>query len=128
GAERVAPPRNGHGPGRDPGRLELVQLPDEHLGVDHAPRAENALLAVQDPRRHVVELVLLAARDDRVPRVRPALVAADEVRVLGQQVDDLAFALVTPLRAYDDGGGHQASPGAQWTWTGRGGEGRPSPT
>ena len=47
--------------------------------------------------------------DDRVPGVRAALVAADEVGVLGEQVDDLALALVAPLRADDDGRRHARS-------------------
>ena len=52
------------------------------------------------------DLVRLAVDDDRVPCVRPTLVAADEVGVLGEQVDDLALALVAPLRADDHGGRH----------------------
>ena len=52
------------------------------------------------------DLVRLAVDDDRVPGVRAALVAADEVGVLGEQVDDLALALVAPLRADDHGRGH----------------------
>ena len=52
------------------------------------------------------ELVGLAVGDDRVPRIRAAVVAADEIRVLGEQIDDLALALVAPLGADDDGRGH----------------------
>ena len=52
------------------------------------------------------ELAGLAAGDDRVPGVRPAVVAADEIRVLGEQVDDLALALVAPLGPDDHGRGH----------------------
>ena len=37
------------------------------------------------------------------PAFGPALVAAHDVRLLGEQVDDLALALVAPLRADDDG-------------------------
>jgi hypothetical protein len=55
----------------------------------------------------VVELELLAAGDDRVSRVGAALVAADEVGVLGKQIDDLALSLVPPLSTDDDGGGHE---------------------
>ena len=47
--------------------------------------------------------------DDRVPRVRAAVVAADEIGVLREQVDDLALALVAPLGADDDGAGHARS-------------------
>ncbi len=106
GHDQVRLARDAHAAGRDPARLELVQLRHEHFRVDHATGAEDALLAVKDPRRHVVELVLLALGDDRVPGVRPALVAADEVGVLGQQVDDLALPLVAPLGANDDGCRH----------------------
>ena len=49
----------------------------------------------------------LAARDDRVSGVGAALVAAHDVRVLGEQVDDLALPFVAPLCADDYGGGHQ---------------------
>ena len=48
------------------------------------------------------------ADDDRVPGVRPALVTADHISLLRKQVDDLALALVTPLRADDDGRWHAA--------------------
>ena len=83
-----------------------VQLLDEDARVDDAARADHALLAPEDPRGHVPELVGLAVGDDRVPGVRPAVVAADEIRVLGEQVDDLALALVAPLGADDHGRGH----------------------
>ena len=71
--------------------------------------AEHALLAPEDPRGHVPELVGLPVGDDRVTGVRPALVSADDVRVLRQQVDDLALALVAPLRPDDDGRWHSWS-------------------
>ena len=80
----------------------------EELGVDHAPGADDARLPlVEDPRRDVVELERLAAAEDRVARVGPALEPADHVRVLREQVDDLALALVAPLGADDDAGRHQ---------------------
>ena len=41
-----------------------------------------------------------------VARVGAALVADDDVRVLREQVDDLALPLVAPLRPDDHGGGH----------------------
>ena len=43
------------------------------------------------------------------PAFGPAVVAADEIRVAGEQVDDLALALVAPLRADDHGRGHAGS-------------------
>src|SRR5204863_3706089 len=65
-----------HELGRDAARLEVVQLLDQHLRVDDAARADHALLALQDPRRDVLELEGLAVDDDRVAGVRPAVVAA----------------------------------------------------
>ena len=94
------------GLGGDAARLEVVELLDEDPGVDDAARAEHALLAPEDPRGHVLELVGLAVGDDRVAGVGAALVAADEVAVLGEQIDDLPLALVAPLRADDDCRGH----------------------
>ena len=58
------------------------------------------------PRRDLTDLVRLARDDDRVPRVRATLVAAHEVGILRQQVDDLPLSLVSPLRPDDDRGGH----------------------
>src|SRR5205823_9808 len=99
---------------------------DQHLRVDHAAGADHALLALEDPGGNVLQLERLAVGDDRVARVRPAVVAADEIGMLGKQVDDLALALVAPLRAYNDGCGHQLSPGAQWVSRGRAGKARTS--
>src|SRR5262249_6745878 len=56
--------------------------------------------------RDLADLVGLVADDDRVPRVGAALVAADEVGVLREEIDDLPLALVAPLRPDDHGRGH----------------------
>ena len=58
------------------------------------------------PRRNLPDLVGLVADDDRVAGVRTALVAADEIGVLREEVDDLSLPFVAPLRADDDGRGH----------------------
>ena len=84
-----------------PPRLEVVELGDQHRGVDDAPCADGARLPLDDPRRDGTDLVDLVADDDRVSRVGTALIAADEVGLSGKQVDDLALALVAPLRADD---------------------------
>ena len=57
---------------------------------------------MQDAARNLVKHEADVAQIDGVPRVRAALVADDPVRALGEHVDQLAFALVTPLRADDD--------------------------
>src|SRR6185503_14415072 len=59
------------------------------------------------PARRLPDLERLAAGDDRVPGIRAALVAAHDIRLLGEQVDDLALAFVAPLRADHDGRGHR---------------------
>ena len=89
--------------------LELVELVDENCGIDDAAGADHALLAPEDPRGHVLELVRLAVGDDRVAGPGSAVVAADDVRVAREQVDDLALALVTPLRADDHRRRHAGS-------------------
>src|SRR5439155_27347854 len=95
--------------GREPARFEVVELLDEDAGIDDAAGADHALLAPDDPGGQVPQLERLPAGDDRVAGVRPAVVAADEVAGLREQVDDLALALVSPLRADDHGRGHGRS-------------------
>src|SRR5438067_1606364 len=73
---------------------------------DEAAGAQDRGLARQDSRRDLADLVRLAARDDRVTGVRAALIAAHDVRLLGEQVDDLALPFVAPLRTDDYGRGH----------------------
>jgi hypothetical protein len=46
-----------------------------------------------------------------VSGVVPALIAGDDVETLGEQIDDLAFAFIAPLGAYDDYDfGHNSMP------------------
>src|SRR3954471_16718669 len=97
-------------PGGHAARFEVVEFCDQHLRIDDAAGADHAVGAgIEDPRRQVVKLVGLLADDHRVPRVRPAVVAAHEIRVAREQVDDLALPFVAPLRADDHGRGHAAS-------------------
>jgi hypothetical protein len=91
-----------------PARLEVVELRDENPRVDHAAGSYRAPLATDDAAGDLADLVRLVTDDDRVPCVRPALVAAHEVGVLREQVDDLPLALVAPLGADNDDGGHEA--------------------
>ncbi len=85
---------------------ELVELLEEHLRVDDAACADHRRLAGDHAARRLADLERLAFDDDRVPGVRAALVAADDVALLGQQVDDLALAFVAPLGPDDHGRGH----------------------
>ena len=45
--------------------------------------------------------VLLVADHDGVPGVGAALAADDPLHLRGQQIDDLAFALIAPLDAHN---------------------------
>jgi hypothetical protein len=45
---------------------------------------------------------LLAVDDDRVPCVMSASVPSHDGEIFGEDIDDLAFAFVTPLGADDD--------------------------
>jgi hypothetical protein len=96
------------GLGRDPALLEPVDFLQQDLRVDDAAGPEHADLAREDPRRQVAELERLAVHDHRVAGVRAALVPADDIAVLREQVDDLPFAFVAPLGADDHGRGHAA--------------------
>ncbi len=81
-------------------RAQRVELVDQHLRVDHHAVADHAALArVEDARGDQMQLPLLIAAHDRVPGVVAALEAHDRVAVLGEQIGDLALALVAPLGA-----------------------------
>jgi hypothetical protein len=54
---------------------------------------------VENARRHELEGVLLAIDDDSVACVVPTLITHDVCVLFRQQVDDLSFAFVTPLRS-----------------------------
>ena len=75
-------------------------------GSTTQPAPSTLTLPERIPDGQLAELERLAVDDDGVAGVRAALVAADDVRLLREQVDDLALALVAPLRTDDDGGRH----------------------
>jgi hypothetical protein len=97
---------------RQPRRVDAeagqrVDLLEEDARVDHdAVGNHRGDVRIQDPRGDQVEPKDLPLRDHRVPGVVAALVPDDEVHPVGQVVDDLALALVAPLRTEDDGGRH----------------------
>ena len=100
GMIRWAFPRDAQAADVDAAGDQPVELLDQHLGVDHAAVPEQAQRArVEDAARDEPELVRLVADHERVAGVVPALVAGDHVGALGEEVDDLALALVAPLRA-----------------------------
>src|SRR5580692_10247508 len=69
---------------------------DNHAGADH-----RVSLRPQNPARNELQDILVLADDHGVTGVVPSGYACDVVERAGEVVDDLAFAFVTPLRAYD---------------------------
>jgi len=81
---------------------ELVHLPHQPGGVDHHPRPEIALgPGVDDPRGHQVEGEVAVGVADGVAGVVAAVVADDGGETAGEQIHDLALALVAPLTTDD---------------------------
>ena len=92
-----------------PGR-QRVDLGEQRRQVDDDAVGDHRDdVVVEDPARRELQGVALAADDDGVPGVVPALVAHDVAVLLGEQVDDLGLALVAPLGPDDDGDRHGPS-------------------
>ena len=85
---------------RDADLLELLDLREERLRIEHHAVADDAhRLGVQDPRGDEAQDELPARHVDGVAGVVATLVAGHDREVRGEEVDDLALALVAPLRA-----------------------------
>src|SRR5262249_23993914 len=81
---------------------QLVDLAEQRLRIDDDAVADDAGDAGgQDAGRNPPQDELRAVHEDRVARVVSALVAADDREMRRQQIDDLAFAFIAPLRAED---------------------------
>ncbi len=93
-------------------RSEVIDLGEEHLGIDDDAVGDDADLAgPEDPRRHQVQAVRLAAEHHRVPGIAPALIAHDQVGLVGEEIDDARLALVTSLSADHADSRHRGCPG-----------------
>ena len=80
--------------------FELVQLLEQGLGRQHHAVADQALNAVaQHARRDQVQHGFLTIDDERMAGIVPALKADHGCGLIGEQIDDLALALVAPLGA-----------------------------
>jgi hypothetical protein len=85
-------------------RVEPVVLLAQHRRIDdRAMRDQRNRVRPDDSARDEVELQQKVIDDDGVACVVPALSADNEMRAIGEEVDELALALVTPLQAEDDG-------------------------
>ena len=84
----------------DAAARQLVDLGEQRLRIDHHAVADEAHDAgMQDAGGNQVQHELLAVHVDGVSGVVAALIPRDGREVRRQHVDDLAFALVAPLRA-----------------------------
>ena len=91
--------------------LEAVELGQEHARVDHHAVADHRHdVVVEDAARHQLQGEGLPVDDDRVAGVVAALVAHDDLHLFGEQVGELALALVAPLGPHDHRCGHAPFP------------------
>src|SRR6266571_2388575 len=89
--------------GGDTAALEIGELAAEEREVDDASGTEHAeRIGIEDSARNEMKLEGAVLIDDCVPGVVAALDSDDDIRLLRQEVRDLAFALVAPLST-DDG-------------------------
>jgi hypothetical protein len=83
--------------------LDLVELVEQHARIHHHAGPDQVHRArLEDPRRHQVQDGLLAVHDQGVPGVVAAVEAHHQIGRERKPVDDLALALVPPLRADRD--------------------------
>ena len=87
-----------------------VDLGEESLEVEDDPRPDDADAAPDDPRGQQVEREVLVPELDRVPGVVAAVVPRHDLESVGEEVDELALALVAPLPAQDRQDLHGSSP------------------
>src|SRR5581483_9455527 len=71
-------------------------------GIEDDPVADDASRSLENSGRDLVQDKLTGPRIYGMARIRPALVANDQVGALGEHIHDLALALVAPLGADDD--------------------------
>src|SRR5262249_11930816 len=83
--------------------LELIHFFDQCSWIHHNTVTDHAGgPSVQNTGWDEMENVGPPFIDDRVPGIGPALIADDDVGIFGQDIDNLAFAFITPLDANDD--------------------------
>jgi hypothetical protein len=98
--------------GRNPLSLEFLDFVDQARRVDHDTGADHAdAVGVEDSRGNQVQLEGALRGFDRVTCIAPAIGADHHVGTASERIGQLAFALVAPLSAHDDAGGHDVPPG-----------------
>src|SRR5579884_4416415 len=80
--------------------LESIHFLQKGNGIEHHAVADDAAAAfTEHATRNKLQHEFLAADDDRVSGIVSAGIACDDVEVLREHIDDLALALISPLRA-----------------------------
>jgi hypothetical protein len=86
---------------------EFVDFLDEAEGVHDDAVGDNAeFIRPEDAGRDEVEDVFDTVVDDGVASIIATCGAYDDVRFVGEIIDDFAFSFITPLGADDDTVGH----------------------
>ena len=81
--------------------FQRIQLGEHLFGIEHHAVADDTDRALENPRWDLMQDERLAfPRVHRVPGIRAALVAHDEIGALGEDIDDFALALIAPLGAH----------------------------
>lgn len=94
---------------------QSLELVEEGRDVDHASAADQVDAGrVDKTGRQDVEIVRVSIGDDGVASIVTALGTAAELGAGAKDVDELAFALIAPLGAADDGGGHAGEDATGW--------------
>jgi hypothetical protein len=94
--------------------LQHGDLGQQHLGIDHDPVADDRHdVVVEHARGDELERERLPVDHQRVTCVVAPLVADHQVHLLGEEVGELALALVAPLGSDHDGCRHDALPGCR---------------
>jgi hypothetical protein len=83
--------------------LKTLDLLEQRFRRQHNPITDQTLHALaQNAGRNQVQNRLLAINNQCMVGIMPTLKACYRCNSLGQQVDDLAFAFVAPLRAQNN--------------------------
>ena len=82
--------------------FERTNFIDQDFGIDdHAVSDDAELVGMERAGRHQVQNGFLAVYDQGVAGVVTALIAHDDIGVVGKKIDDLTLAFVAPLGTDD---------------------------
>jgi hypothetical protein len=85
---------------------QLCHLVAEMPGVEHHAIADDRQCPAHNARRQQGQLIGLITDHQRMAGIMPALKTDDDISLAGEPVDDLALALIAPLRANHCNIGH----------------------